>query len=134
MTRECEMVEERVGRKWYDCTPCRQCGNRADSGVLVDEHGVCWDCFRHPPGTPWRGGSKPKGTELYVMDAAHLAYVQSLEDDDMNLAIDRQKFVDSIRELLQVIEMLMPGIGHIPVKDYALVNEAPGRAKKLIDV
>jgi hypothetical protein len=35
-------------------------------------------------------------------------------------------------DMLRVYEMLMPGIRHIAVQDYQLLNEAPIRARKAI--
>jgi hypothetical protein len=38
-----------------------------------------------------------------------------------------------VRDLLRVIDMLMPGIGAIAVPDYKLVNEAPIRAYRWLN-
>jgi hypothetical protein len=40
---------------------------------------------------------------------------------------------DALEEMLSVYEMLMPGIRHIAVQDYRLVNEAPIRARKALE-
>lgn len=41
--------------------------------------------------------------------------------------------VDIIADLLRVIEMLMPGVKYIAVEDYALLNDAPLRARRWLD-
>lgn len=38
----------------------------------------------------------------------------------------------ALADCLKVIEMLMPGLRNISVPDYALVNEAPIRARRVI--
>jgi len=40
--------------------------------------------------------------------------------------------VHTIENLLKLVDMLMPGLRHIAVDDYALVNEAPIKARALI--
>jgi hypothetical protein len=41
--------------------------------------------------------------------------------------------VKALRDMIKVCEMLMPGIRYISVPDYALVNEAPIRAREAIE-
>lgn len=43
------------------------------------------------------------------------------------------QLVSALKEMLEVNDQLMPGIGHISVKDYALINEAPIRARSAIN-
>jgi hypothetical protein len=40
---------------------------------------------------------------------------------------------DALRDMLEVQDMLMPGVKHIAVKDYALLNDAPLTARRLLD-
>jgi hypothetical protein len=43
-----------------------------------------------------------------------------------------QQLVRALKDLLRAYEMLMPGIAHITVEDYALINDAPIAARKAI--
>jgi len=43
-----------------------------------------------------------------------------------------QRLVAALRALLQAYESLMPGIAHIAVPDYALLNDAPLEARRAI--
>lgn len=38
----------------------------------------------------------------------------------------------TVLDLLALIDMLMPGVKHIPVQDYRLLNEAPIQARQLL--
>lgn len=38
----------------------------------------------------------------------------------------------TIEDLLKVIEMLMPGVRHLALQDYQILNEAPMRATRLV--
>ena len=40
--------------------------------------------------------------------------------------------VGALRDMQRVVDMLMPGVRHIAVQDYALLNDAPFRASALI--
>lgn len=38
-----------------------------------------------------------------------------------------------VEDLLEVVDMLMPGVGKIAIQDYALLNNAPIEAKKFLE-
>lgn len=38
----------------------------------------------------------------------------------------------SVEELLKVVDALMPGLAHIAVQDYQIINEAPIRAREAL--
>lgn len=58
-------------------------------------------------------------------------YEVSKELAAMNAAKEKE-LRDALKDLLRAYEMLMPGIAHIAVSDYALINEAPIKARKAL--
>jgi hypothetical protein len=48
------------------------------------------------------------------------------------MTANEQRLVKALEKLLRAYEMLMPGIVHIAVQDYALINDAPREARKAL--
>ena len=48
------------------------------------------------------------------------------------MTASEKRLSKALWDMLRVYEMLMPGIAYISVQDYALVNEAPIRARKAL--
>lgn len=46
--------------------------------------------------------------------------------------MDRDALVTALRDTLKVIDSLMPGLKHIAVQDYAIVNNVPFAARRLL--
>ncbi len=44
-----------------------------------------------------------------------------------------EEIIDAFNNLLDLVEDMMPGVAHIALKDYSRLNEAPIRARKIVE-
>lgn len=73
------------------------------------------------------------GTLQLTVEYGSASGAPMTDDPHMRRHRDKAPAVVVIEELLRVIDMLMPGVGAIAVNDYALINEAPIRARRWLE-
>lgn len=78
-----------------------------------------------------------QGLQEFRLQPNESVLVRTADQSDLLVVTTRQtidpaKVIDVLERMTRLINDLMPGVAHIALPDYALLNEAPIEAKQLI--
>ena len=88
---------------------------------------------KHTP-SPWR---RAKNADLWIYAGKQLVAKvvgnRTQSGADAQLIEAAPDLLDAVKDLLRAFDQLMPGLAHIAVQDYAILNTAPIRARQAIE-
>ena len=80
---------------------------------------------------PWRKSS----TMFAVEDANGRLLFSSREatDQDEDLAALAPELLDALKDAMKLIDALFPGVRHLAIQDYAMLNDVPLKIREVLN-